>query len=102
MPNSKKAFRIAIDVSDVGVGAVLLQEDEMGMERPISYFSKKLNIYQKKYSTIEKEVLGLVLALHESETYITNGTGETIIYMDHNPLMFLEKNLETKDCFVGV
>ena len=90
-PNFDKAFKIAIDASDVGVGAVLLQDDESGIERPISYFSKKLNKYQAKYSTIEKEALGLILALQHFEVYITNSAGETIIYTDHNPLVFLEK-----------
>ena len=60
-PKFDKAFKIAIDASDVGVGAVLLQNDKSGIERPISYFSKKLNKYQAKCSTIEKEPLGLVL-----------------------------------------
>ena len=84
VPKFDKAFKIAIDASDVGVGAVLLQDDKSGIERPISYFSKKLNKYQAKYSTIEKEALGLVLALQHFEVYVTNGAGETIIYTDHN------------------
>ena len=90
-PKFDKAFKIAIDASDVGVGAVLLQDDKSGIERPISYFSKKLNKYQAKHSTIEKEALGLVLALQHFEVYVTNGAGETIINTDHNPLVFLEK-----------
>ena len=44
-PNFNKAFRIAIELSDVGVGGVLLQEGEMGIEWPISNFSKRLNTY---------------------------------------------------------
>ena len=31
-PNFNKAFRLAINASNVGVGAVSLQEDEMGIE----------------------------------------------------------------------
>nr|XP_054761448.1 uncharacterized protein LOC129267850 [Lytechinus pictus] len=66
-PNFTKPFKVAIDACDVGVGAVLLQEDEEGIEKPVCYFSKKLNRFQKKYSTIEKEPLSLVLALQQFE-----------------------------------
>nr|XP_054769552.1 uncharacterized protein LOC129277391 [Lytechinus pictus] len=88
-PNFTKPFKVAIDACDVGVGAVLLQEDEEGIEKPVCYFSKKLNRFQKKYSTIEKEALGLVLALQQFEVYLTNG--EITVSTDHNPLVFLEK-----------
>ena len=88
-PNLDKPFKIAIDASDVGVGAVLLQNDETGIERPVGYFSKKLNTHQKRYSTIEKESLSLVLAVQHFDVYVTQG--DVTIYTDHNPLVFLEK-----------
>ena len=62
-PNFSKPFKVAIDASDVGVGVELWQEDDCGMERPIDYFSKNLNIHQAKYSTIEKEFSSLGMAL---------------------------------------
>ena len=82
---------MAIDASDVGVGAVLLQDDNEGTEKPVSYFSKKLNKYQKKYSTIEKEALSLILALQQFEVYLTNSNGDIRVYTDHNPLVFLDR-----------
>ena len=90
-PDFNRPFKLAIDASDVGVGAVLLQEDDSGVDKPVCYFSKKLNKHQKCYSTIEKETLSLVLAMLHFEVYVTNGTGEIIVYTDHNPLVFLEK-----------
>ena len=41
--------------SDVGVGAVLLQEDSKGVDHPIGYFSHNFNASQRNYSTSEKE-----------------------------------------------
>jgi len=53
---------LAVDASDMAIGAVLIQEVD-GIEHPICYYSKKLNCHQKRYSTMEKEVLGLILAV---------------------------------------
>lgn len=47
-----------VDASDIGIGAVLMQEDENGNLHPVSFYSKKLNKFQKSYSTIEKDALG--------------------------------------------
>ena len=64
-PNFNWQFKLAVDTSDLGVGAALLQEDEEGIEHPCAYFSKKLNNYQRNYATIEKETLSLILALSQ-------------------------------------
>ncbi|XP_043962798.1 uncharacterized protein LOC122825436 isoform X2 [Gambusia affinis] len=39
-------FKLDIDASAVGVGAVLLQDDKDGIEHPVSYFSRKFNLHQ--------------------------------------------------------
>ncbi|XP_043551135.1 uncharacterized protein LOC122552524 [Chiloscyllium plagiosum] len=57
--NFSKPFKVVVVASDVGVGAVLLQEDEVRIELPVGYFTKKINIHQRKYSKIEKERLSL-------------------------------------------
>ena len=36
-----KQFKLYVDASDVGAGAVLQQEDDQGIDHLISYFSKK-------------------------------------------------------------
>ena len=62
-PDYEKPFKLIIDSSDVGTGSVLVQEASDGLDHPVSYFSKKFLKYQKNYSVVEKETLGLVLAL---------------------------------------
>ena len=52
-PDYEKPFKLIIDSSDVSDG----------LDHPVSYFSKKFLKYQKNYSVVEKETLGLVLAL---------------------------------------
>lgn len=60
-PQFDKTFMLQVDASQVGAGAVLLQEDDQGMVRPVSFFSKKFNSYQLNYSVIEKEALATCL-----------------------------------------
>lgn len=88
-PNFSEPFKLEVDASDVGVGAVLLQTDKNGVDHPVSYFSKKFNIHQVKYSTIEKETLALLLALQHFEVYVGSSNKPLIVYSDHNPLVFL-------------
>ena len=49
-PDFDKCFKLAVDASDVGIGAVLLQEDNNG-DHPVCYLSKKFNKHQKNYSS---------------------------------------------------
>lgn len=87
-PNFSVAFKLEVDASDVGAGAVLLQEDKDGIDHPICYFSKKFSGSQRNYSTIEKEALALLLAVQHFEVYVGSSTCPVI---DHNPLTFIAR-----------
>lgn len=84
----ERPFELQVDASDVGTGDVLFQYNENGVERPVSFFSKKCNSYQLNYSVIEKEALGLVWALQHFEVYVDSGV-PLVVYTDHNPITFL-------------
>lgn len=90
-PDFSSPFKLAVDASDVAAGAVLLQEDDEGVEHPVCYFSKKFNKSQRNYSTIEKECLALLLALQHFEVYVSSSSLPVVVYSDHNPLVFLHK-----------
>ncbi|XP_074648994.1 uncharacterized protein LOC141904313 [Tubulanus polymorphus] len=62
-PDFGKQFKLVVDASDIGAGAVLVQTDENGIEHPVCYYSKKFAGAQLNYSTIEKECLSLIHAL---------------------------------------
>ena len=81
----------ATDTGDVGAGALLLQSDDKDIEHPVCYFSKKFNVHQKNYSTVEKECLALIFAIQHFDIYISSSSKPTIVYTDHNPLVFLHK-----------
>ncbi len=88
-PRFDRPFSLQVDASHVGAGAVLLQGDDFGVEKPVSFFSKKFNSYQLNYSTIEKEALALVWALKNFDVYVGSGVVPVVVYTDHNPLTFL-------------
>ncbi len=90
-PNFDKPFKLAIDASNVGAGAVLLQEDGEDVERPVSYYSKKFNQAQSNYSVIEKELLALILALQFYSPYVGPSDKNLTVYTDHHPLKYLNK-----------
>ena len=96
-PNFDRPFKLEIDASMVGVGAVLLQEDAQGVDRPVSYFSRKFNACQSRYSTVEQETLALLLALQFFEVYVGSSSLPVVVFTDHNPLVFL-KQIYNQNC----
>ncbi len=57
---------------------------------PFAIFHK-FNKHQRRYSTIEKEGLALVLALQHFDVYVGSVSYSLIVYTDHNPLVFLNR-----------
>ena len=60
-----KTFQVKCDASAEAIGGVLNQED-----RPIAYFSEKLNEAKRKYSSYDKEFYAVVQALKEWRHYL--------------------------------
>ncbi len=88
-PNLTRPFKLEVDASACGTGAVLEQEDEQSIDHPVCYFSKKLNHHQLNYSTIEEEALALLLALQHFQVYVGSSSQPVQVFTDHNPLVFL-------------
>ena len=100
-PDFDQPFALTVDASDLAVGAVLTQKDSDGIDHPVGYFSKKLNVHQRRYSTIAKEALALLLSLKHFEVYISSGLYPLHVYSDHNPLTFVTKMRNTNRRLVG-
>jgi len=52
--------------------------------------SFKYKPYQKSYATVEKEALGLIVALEKFKVYLLSTRYPIEIFTDHNPLRFIE------------
>lgn len=88
VPDFSRDFKVACDASDGAVGAVLLQEDDRGVDMPVAYCSKKLTSPQSRYSCIEKELLSLILAVIHFSYYLSPAR-RTVVYTDHKPITYL-------------
>lgn len=88
-PNFSSPFKLEVDASAVGAGAVLLQDGEDGVCHPVCYYSIKFKHHQLNYSTIEKETLAMLLALQHFEVYVGSSSSPVLVFTDHNPLVFL-------------
>ena len=84
--DSAAKTRVITDASPVGLGAILVQEQN-GEERVICYASRSLTDVEKCYSQTEKEALGIVWACERLHMYLY-GTDLEIL-TDHKPLQFI-------------
>ena len=82
-PDFSKPFEIHTDASKTQLGAVISQNN-----KPIAFYSRKLNPAQVNYTTQERELLSIVETLKEFRNILLGQ--EIIVYTDH-------KNLTTKN-----
>ena len=64
-PNFSIEFTLCTDASDLGLGAVLQQDNQV-----IAYASRALTKPEKNYSVIEKECLALIYAFKQFRHYL--------------------------------
>lgn len=68
IPDFNLPFIVQTDASNVGVAAVLLQEQ--GERRPLAYASRALSVAEAKYSVYELEALAVLFALEKFKFYL--------------------------------
>ena len=87
-PDYMKNFKLYMDASESGLGAVLTQVQEDGKERPIAYASRTLSKSEWNYDAHKLEFLALKWSVTDLfHEYLYRGTFD--LYTDNNPLTYI-------------
>ena len=89
-PNFNKEFHVFTDASDYQLGAVIMQND-----KPLAFYTRKMNQAQQKYTTGEQELLSIIETLKSFENILM---GQYIV-VHTNHLNLLYKKL-ARNCLV--
>lgn len=65
IPDFAKQFVIETDASDMGIGAILMQN-----QHPVAYLSKALGPRNQALSVYEKECMSILLAVEKWRSYL--------------------------------
>lgn len=88
-------IKIFTDASIEGIGAILKQMQRNGKEKPVAFFSKKLNETQKRKKAIYLECLAVKEAIKYWEHWLIGRKFE--VYSDHKPLENLNIKARTDE-----
>ena len=83
-PDPTAPLALTTDASDVGAGAVL-EQWKQGRWQPVAFFSRKFQPAQTRYSTFDRELTAICLALQHFR-HMLEGRQFTI-FTDHKPLV---------------
>ena len=76
---------VSCDASPCGLGAILWQQDSSGQWLPVTCASRSLADAETRYSQLEREMLGVVLALTRFRQYVLGRHVD--VFTDHKPLL---------------
>nr|GEV45345.1 ribonuclease H-like domain-containing protein [Tanacetum cinerariifolium] len=93
VPDWDLPFELMFDASDFAIGVVMGQRQEKHF-RPIQYASKTMTRALSNYTTMEKEMLGVVYAFEKFRSYLI--MNKSIVYTDHSALKYIFAKKDSK------
>lgn len=87
-PISNAELSLWVDASDTAAGAALHQLVN-GKLQPLGFFSKKFDKTQRRYSTYDRELTAMYLAVRHFRHWLEGRTSH--VYTDHKPITFAFK-----------
>jgi hypothetical protein len=94
-PNHNEPFKIYTDASNYQLGACIMQND-----RPLAYYSRKLNSAQRNYATIDKELHCIVGTTLKKFRSMLLGA-ELHVYTDHKNILNVGDLSEQELCWIS-
>ncbi|GMF29154.1 unnamed protein product [Phytophthora lilii] len=85
LPDPSKPFHVVCDASDFAIGCALMQFDDEGHERVVSYQSRQKKPAEKNYPVHDKELLAMRYALIKFRVYLL-GEETFAVSTDHASL----------------
>ena len=85
LPDSDKPFYVVCDASNFAIGNALMQKDDEGRERVISYCSRQLRGAERNYPVHDKELLSMKYALAKHRVHLL-GPEPFVVFTDHASL----------------
>ena len=86
-PDFNLPFEIHTNASHTQLGAVISQNN-----KPIAFYSRKLQLAQRQYTTTERELLSIVETLKEFKNILLGQ--QIVVYTDHKNLTYKNFNME--------
>jgi hypothetical protein len=90
VPELGKQYYMATDASLKGTGGVLMQKDNNGDLRPISFISSTFNPAERNYEIYDQELLALIRGLQEWRHYLEGASHPVTAWVDHKNLMYFK------------
>jgi len=87
-PKAKANLSVTTNASDFAIGGIIQQEEEGGW-KPLTFFSRKLSPAEQNYSAYDRELMTIYLTIKHYQ-HSLEGSNFTI-YTDHKPIMFAFK-----------
>ena len=101
LPDFTRRFVLVTDASTVGTGAMLAQPDRFkpdGPLNPVAFFHHTLSSSERNYSTTDRELLAIVLAVKKFRVYLAGKRFESFdLITDHRALSWINESLDLND-----
>src|ERR1044072_1601369 len=88
-PDYDKEFILYTDASYTGLGFILAQKDNQGLEHPVRYGGRKLQPAERNYTITNLECLGIVWGIRKNTQFL--GQNKFKLITDHKALETLKK-----------
>ena len=87
-PNELKPFLVETDASDFALAGALSQYDANNVLRPIAFYSRQLDKYERNYEIYDKELLAIFACFKEWRHFLQGGHHPVTVLSDHKNLSY--------------